>query len=137
MKRSTGSGNSGLSSARPRHVTVRNCPSAATYVKTAIWSKFSRKATPESQNRILSPPTTIKSQDYVKARKAGINLNEGRNPPRRQELTYPLWAKNSFSVLTRMTSDEPLMTVSMMMASSREGFSKRPRIIMDLEVARA
>lgn len=43
-------------------------------------------------------------------------------------MTYPLCEKNPFSVLTEMTSDEPLIRVLTIMASSWEGSPKRSRL---------
>lgn len=45
-------------------------------------------------------------------------------------MIYPPKAKNPFSILTRIASEEPLMIVSVMMDSSREGSPRRTRIIV-------
>lgn len=80
-----------------------------------------------------------KVRDHAKDReKPATNFGKQENPPRKQGLAYLLWAKNPFSILTGMTSEEPLLLVSTVIASSQEGSPRSPKIMIhDLEAPRA
>lgn len=45
-------------------------------------------------------------------------------------LIYPSWVNNPFGIFTDIASEEPLIIVLAMMASSREDSPRRPRIII-------